>query len=542
MTMNFETFFSSGAGGKKPRPYQERLAEEDWPETRIIPTGFGKTAAVLAAWLWKIGKRDPGTPQRLIYCLPMRTLVEQTEVAAKEWIAAAEKAFPDLAPIHLDVLIGGRSNGRRLPEWMLQPERPAILIGTQDMLVSAALMRGYGVSRYRWPVDFALLHNGTLWVFDEVQLMGAALPTSAQLQEFRRRFGMARESRTLWMSATLDPSWLKTVDFTPEDISRQHDLSQADLHEAGHLWRGVKRLHRLDMTASPASRGDGLTRYAAELAEQIHTLAKPRTNTIVFLNTVARAQAVFDAFNNKSPIGEAILVHSRFRKKERDERMDALKSETPSAGRVVITTQALEAGIDVSSRVLITELAPWSSLVQRFGRCNRYGECGREGADVFWVDMPEQEEAPYTAQEFGEAREKLEHLSACGPADIAAIAPSAPKRGAVIRRRDVLDLYDTDPDLSGFDVDVSLYVRDASDTDVRLFWRHVEEGKEPAFDAPAPDRAELCPAPIGGAKQLLSRAGVRAWVWNGRERRWLGIGKTGVFPGMTLWVDRASGG
>ena len=34
-----------------------------------------------------------------------------------------------------------------------------ILIGTQDMLLSRALMRGYGMSRYQWPVHFALLHN-----------------------------------------------------------------------------------------------------------------------------------------------------------------------------------------------------------------------------------------------------------------------------------------------------------------------------------------------------------------------------------------------
>ena len=51
--------------------------------------------------------------------------------------------------------------------------------------MSAALMRGYGASRYRWPIDFALLHNDALWVFDEVQLAGAAITTSAQLEAFR---------------------------------------------------------------------------------------------------------------------------------------------------------------------------------------------------------------------------------------------------------------------------------------------------------------------------------------------------------------------
>jgi CRISPR-associated endonuclease/helicase Cas3 len=76
--------------------------------------------------------------------------------------------------VELHVLMGGRGGRQgRPPAWMMYPERPAILVGTQDILVSAALMRGYGVSRYRWPVDFALLNNDALCVFDEVQLTGA---------------------------------------------------------------------------------------------------------------------------------------------------------------------------------------------------------------------------------------------------------------------------------------------------------------------------------------------------------------------------------
>ena len=35
------------------------------------------------------------------------------------------------------------------PRWFEKPEHPAILIGTQDMLLSRALMRGYAMSRFR---------------------------------------------------------------------------------------------------------------------------------------------------------------------------------------------------------------------------------------------------------------------------------------------------------------------------------------------------------------------------------------------------------
>ena len=533
--MNFETFFQAGVNGKYPRPYQISLAERgDWPETLIIPTGFGKTAAVLAAWLWKIGHRDPATPRRLIYCLPMRTLVEQTETAAKIWIENAREKFE--LNIELGVLMGGRSEGRRgLPAWMLRPDCPAILIGTQDMLISAALMRGYGASRYRWPVDFALLHNDALWVFDEVQLTGATLPTSAQLEAFRGKLGSGRASRTLWMSATLDPQWLKTVDFTPKDSSRPHDLKDEDITGARHLWTARKQLAPLDLDASLESR-------ANELASHAVKMAKPDTNTIIFLNTVARAQAVFASIKEAGEFaGEYLLIHSRFRGVDRACLMTRMQKDAPERGRIIVATQALEAGVDVTSATMITEIAPWSSLVQRFGRCNRYGECGEAGATIFWIDLPDTQTMPYTPEECKIARQNLEKLSDCGPQNLAAIPLGIPEQHNVIRKRDLIDLFDTDPDLSGFDVDVSLYIRDADDTDVRLFWRKVDaDGPRP--EEAAPFGGELCPAPIGNVKQLLKREGVRAWVWDTLLAQWRAVDKDSVFPGMTLMMDSACGG
>ena len=624
--MNFETFFQAGGNGKYPRPYQTSLAERgDWPETLVIPTGFGKTAAVLAAWIWKIGHRDPATPRRLIYCLPMRTLVEQTEAAAKIWIENAREKFE--LDIELGVLMGGRSEGRRgLPAWMLCPDCPAILIGTQDMLISAALMRGYGTTRYRWPVDFALLHNDALWVFDEVQLTGATLPTSAQLEAFRGKLVSVRPSHTLWMSATLDPQWLKTVDFNPKDSSRPHDLNDKDLTGARHLWTARKQLAPLDLDASLESDADelakravnrtkshsntiiflntvarakevcaslkargfeskhladraclmkqlqtdapeqgrvivttqalkagvdvtsvtmmkeGLKSYADELARRAVKMAKPHTNTIIFLNTVARAQAVFASIKEAGEFaGEHLIIHSRFRGVDRENLMTRLQTDVPEQGRIIIATQALEAGVDVTSATMITEIAPWSSLVQRFGRCNRYGECDKTGATIFWIDLPDTQTMPYTSEECEAARQNLEKLSDCGPQNLAAIPLGVPEQHNVIRKRDLIDLFDTDPDLSGFDVDVSLYIRDADDTDVRLFWRKVD-ADGPTSEEAAPFGGELCPAPIGNMKQLLKRKDVRAWVWDTLLAQWRAVDKDSVFPGMTLMMDSACGG
>ncbi|HET8701896.1 MAG TPA: DEAD/DEAH box helicase, partial [Nitrococcus sp.] len=174
--MNFRELTSAATNGLSPYPYQARLAHEPWPDVLEIPTGLGKTAAICLAWLYKHLTGNPDTPRRLVYCLPMRVLVEQTYSNTVAWVDAVTHLFQErgLEPPTIHLLMGSEID----TDWAAHPESPAIIIGTQDMLLSRALMRGYGMSRFQWPVHFALLHNDALWVFDEVQLMGPALVTT----------------------------------------------------------------------------------------------------------------------------------------------------------------------------------------------------------------------------------------------------------------------------------------------------------------------------------------------------------------------------
>ena len=224
--MNFRDFFGKATGGREePFPYQERFATEDFPDLVHAPTGSGKTATAILGWLWRYFHSDKPTPRRLAYCLPMRVLVEQTASEAKEWIAELQ------VPVSVHILMGGED----VEDWDLDPEKPAILIGTQDMLLSRALNRGYGMSRYRWPMHFGLLNNDCLWVLDEIQLMGVGLATSAQLQAFREQFGTFGKVRTVWMSATLRPDWLGTVDFR----DRVPQLNRLSLTDEDYQARGL---------------------------------------------------------------------------------------------------------------------------------------------------------------------------------------------------------------------------------------------------------------------------------------------------------------
>src|SRR5271154_2689265 len=75
---------------ESPRPWQSELACDVNCRSRVIriPTGLGKTEGVLAAWSFhRICRADDQWPRRLVWCLPMRVLVEQTEHVARQLIS-----------------------------------------------------------------------------------------------------------------------------------------------------------------------------------------------------------------------------------------------------------------------------------------------------------------------------------------------------------------------------------------------------------------------------------------------------------------------
>lgn len=545
---------SIGNAAHAPFPYQSRLAMESWPDLLKIPTGLGKTAGVVLAWIYKRLQNNQKTPRRLVYCLPMRTLVEQTAANTRAWLRNTREAGFDpagLLPAGPHVLMGGEVDD----DWIRSPEKPAILIGTQDLLLSRALMRGYGVSRGRRPVDFALLHHDAMWVFDEVQLMAAGVPTSAQLEAFRGQIGRSTGCRSLWMSATLEREWLRTVDLDASRLT-QRKLEEDDrAHPIARKRLGApKTLRKAGAAVTSATlKSAGMGKHAKALADEVLSRHRPGKATLVILNRVDRAQALHGSLGGRPKAeGPSLhLIHSRFRPAERAELNKQLSEQPGAQGRIVVATQAVEAGVDMTSAVLFTELAPWASLVQRFGRLNRAGE--EADAQAFWIDLATTDSTekgaielalPYTPEELASARERLLELSEVSPRTLETYRIEANASWQVLRRKDLYELFDTDPDLTGFDVDVSPYVRGADDTDVRVFWRTIADLKEgpQGKEAEAPHRDELCAVNIGQAKTWLesSAAKGRAFTWDWVDNRWIRLDR--VWPGSLVLVDAELGG
>ena len=532
------------ATGRAPYPYQRRLAEMDgFPVALSAPTGAGKTAAAALAWLYKRRfATEPirqATPRRLVLCLPMRTLVSQTRDAITSWLRALAQLNEGTGldrgdGVGVHVLMGGDVDD----DWHLHPERDAILIGTQDMLLSRALNRGYGMGRFFWPWQYGLLSNDCLWVFDEVQLMGVGLATGLQLAALRQRLGAFGPTGALFMSATLEPGWLATVDHpAPPAVFTlaAEDLAADDLarrrHAPKQLLRAKTALVRGDKGAS-----------SAKIAEEILARHVAGTRTTAVFNTVDRAVEVFGAIEKKGKKqgSPPVLLHSRFR--PRDRAAGLARAIAKDFDGIVVSTQVIEAGVDLTSRTLFTELAPWASIVQRAGRCNR----GREydEACVLWVDhdtLDEKSAPPYEVVDLETAKAQLARLDCINPEAIgrAAVVMALKEPAHVLRRRDAVDLFDTTADLGGADLDVSRFIREGDERDVQVFWREIDD--KVSRDEPRPARDELCNVPFMALRRWLV-APRRAFRWDIIEGEWRAVREQEVVPGAVLMLRSRDGG
>jgi CRISPR-associated endonuclease/helicase Cas3 len=193
LARGFEEFFEA-ATGRTPDARQTAIATEGLPAELTTPIGADQAATAVLPWLFRRLVRSPeSTPRRLVYVLPAHSFPELVLARIGEWLGRLGRG--DEVGVHL--LAGAvRSGG-----WLRHPERTAILVGTHDLLLSRALMRGFADSQRTAAVTYGLLHNDAQWVFEAAQLLGPGLPTSVRLQEMRDALGTSAPSATLWMSS-----------------------------------------------------------------------------------------------------------------------------------------------------------------------------------------------------------------------------------------------------------------------------------------------------------------------------------------------------
>lgn len=407
MTTDFFTAGFKALTGHAHMRWQRRLFDEylvkgELPSAVSIPTGLGKTA-VMAIWLLALAQQmkndgKPHLPRRLVYVVDRRAVVDQaTRFAEALRKHLAEPEAKELAQmlglvetnLPISTLRGQYVDNR---EWLEDPAKPAIVVGTVDMIGSRLLFEGYGVSRKMRPYHAGLLGADTLVLLDEAHLVPPFEALLVEISENIGRYGPQQDDlkiiipklHLLPLSATAGRQTDKPFALLESDFRNPDD------EEALKRLSAKKRLTLLEL-------GDEeLGRALAEKAWGLSGGGTMPARVIVYCNSRDIADSVKDLLKKKTKgtVAEGcveLLVGAR-RVKEREDAEKKLRelgflagTQTQHTPSFLVATSAGEVGVDLDADHMVCDLVAWERMVQRLGRVNRRGGEGRQ-AEIVVID------------------------------------------------------------------------------------------------------------------------------------------------------------
>ena len=369
--------------GSPERPFQTNVASSKGRVTLVTAgCGCGKT---VAAWLWA-ARRCPG--HRVFFSYPTTgTATEGFRGYLFDHDTRSSKLGADLfhsrAQVDFEVILDVNEDGKaeaieeeQLRIYSLKSWSTPIVCCTVDTVLG--IMQNHRRGLYAWP---ALAQSA--FVFDEIhayddKLFGCLLRFLSDL----------RGTKVLLMTASLPTPRLAAIQQALEDeepatiICGPPELEQ------------LPRYHREQST---------------DIDGRVHEELTRGGRVLWICNVVDRAMQVADRFTDWNPL----IYHSRFRYEDRVQRhKDVIAAFSPGsgqAGSLAICTQVAEMSLDISATLLITELAPVPSLIQRLGRLNRHAKPANPPSATmpFIVDYPRKEsgeikEMPYSFEVYGD--------------------------------------------------------------------------------------------------------------------------------------------
>ena len=347
-------------GTRSPYRYQQKVQdlylERDANIILQAPTGAGKTQAALEPGILgfhETDNYDGDYPTRLVYGVPMRVLassfVEEHRAIAKglpgntEWDDTWEPTI---------------QTGERPEDKMFEGR---VIFATVDQMLASFLNLPYGLPKRLGNINAGAL-IGSYLIFDEFHLYPRQQMMLTVLAMLRMLRGISRFT-------------LMTATFSAPLLDSLAQLLKAEViaeRENEPLFNDVTNI-QTQKRYWYAHQEETLN------VESVQRCIGDSRRTLIVCNTVNRAQALYLKLKEALPDHEVILLHSRFYKHDRQaiekkvlarfgKTVDVATLERPV---VLVATQVIEVGLDMSSDVLITECAPAASLIQRAGRCAR---------------------------------------------------------------------------------------------------------------------------------------------------------------------------
>lgn len=349
--------------------------------TLTAPTGAGKTLAMLAFAL-EHAKKHPEI-RRVLMVVPFLSIIEQTAGVYRELFESHSDAhyvlehhsLADIGMLHEDVATD-RDNvdEAKLTAQLLTENWDAPLVLTTSVQFFESLFANR-------PGKCRKLHNlaNSVILFDEVQTLppSLAVPSLASLSRLSERYGC-----TVVLSTATQPAF----DHLHQKVKTYATLGwkpRAITSEPQRLFVHAKRVKvdwQIDESRSWESVTDELAKNENSRSLCVVNLKRHAVKLVGLIRDKLGKEGLFHLSTNMCPA-------------HRQRVLSEVRERLRSADRLpcrLISTQCIEAGVDVDFPVVWRALGPLDSIAQVAGRCNREGKLDNKGRMV--VFLPEKEE------------------------------------------------------------------------------------------------------------------------------------------------------
>ncbi|MEO0108541.1 MAG: CRISPR-associated helicase Cas3', partial [candidate division WOR-3 bacterium] len=340
------------------------------------PTGSGKTLAVLSAAL-RLRERmrqATGRTPRIIYALPFLAIIDQNARVIMNSFTSAAGEAPDSSQVLIHHHLTDLSY--RQDENEFDPDAAEILIEGWDseiiITTFVQLFHSIFTNRNRALRRFHRL-AGSIVVLDEVQAVPA---------KYWALFQETAEN----MARLFGTCFILTTATQPAIFERPREL----VTDRQRFFAALNRYELRPRIQKSETIGDFASRLALDLEYD-------RRSTLVVVNTIACAEELYRqlAPRVKSAEFDPYYLSAMVVPAQRLERIEAIRRRWDSRRKLVVSTQLVEAGVDIDLERVIRDIGPLDSIVQVAGRANRGMQSQR--ADVEIVNLQDDRVQPARA-------------------------------------------------------------------------------------------------------------------------------------------------
>lgn len=364
---------------------RKNAANERGVFTLPVPTGGGKTLASIAFALHhiahhnkKLAEHDPRRLRRIIVVIPYLNIIQQTTRELRDVFQCTE-ADPIILEHHSQaadpVIKDGDINKPNSDADGYDRERPLRQLAAENWdapIVVTTSVQFFDSIFSRRPADARKLHNicQSVLIFDEVQtlpplLLQPILDALKELTSQQRPYGCS-----LVLCTATQPALGQSGDF---EFGFENVTPIIDPKEAAEHFTKLKRVEYKGLSK------DGAPPTMDNAALVAAMRAAPRHQALAILNTRKQARKLFDLLAEKAKedelLRDAVFHLSTWMYPAHRLQVLAEVTKRLSDGKpcFLVSTQCVEAGVDVDFPAAWRAFGPYDSIVQAAGRCNRNG-------------------------------------------------------------------------------------------------------------------------------------------------------------------------